>query len=641
MCGIYGMVLREGHEVREKLLAEARLALRHRGPDESGQYVSPCRRIGFAHTRLSIIDLADGHQPMATADGRLHLIYNGELYNHRHLRRDLERGGARFATHCDTEALLHLYDERGPRCLDLLEGMFAFAVWDERERTFFAARDRLGQKPLYYLERPEGLYFCSEIWPLLKTPGYEPAIDTEALQQYFSYYLPLAPLTMLRGIRKLPPACSLRLDGDEVRVEQYWRPDYRAKRAESEGDLIEECRDLLRSAVDKRLMSEVPLGCMLSGGLDSSAVAALAGRASGGRLATFSAFYREACGRDMDWDYAQLVARHLGTDHTNLLYDEGDLFELLPDVCRHFGEPYGSYNGTISLAISKLMREQVTVVLSGNGGDEVFAGYNTYRPVARLDSPLVRAALALTPAWPFRWLYTRGSRELPPSHRRWQTTYFLSRRERLSHNIAHSELYLRRRLLSPDAARDLPPVEDALSRIFEAASANTVLDRWTYGDLMGRMQENMVVRPDITGMAASLEIRSPLLDHRLVEFAASLPADLRLKGRRVGKHLLREAVRPMLPPEIFTRPKQGFSGVTYDQLIRGARGRWRPTFEQALFDAPAPLTADLLQRDTIADLWGTLQSGPESSPQTTRAFQLIWMLVSLRTWEGLVCQSAG
>ena len=638
MCGIYGMVLRQGHEVCEDLLRGALDTLRHRGPDENGLYISPCRRVGLAHTRLSIIDVSDGHQPMATADGRLHLVYNGEIYNHEHLRRDLEGDGARFTTRCDTEALLHLYDRDGAQCLDRLEGMFAFAAWDEREQTFFAARDRLGQKPLYYLERPEGLYFCSEIWPLLQTPGYEPAIDVEALQQYFNYYLPLAPLTMLRGIRRLPPAHTLQLDNGRPRVTQYWKPFYLPKRTESEADLVAECRDLLAAAVSKRLMSEVPLGCMLSGGLDSSAVAALAGRASSGRLRTFSAFYRDARGRDMDWDYAQMVARHLDTDHTNLLYDEGDLFELLPAVCRHFGEPYGSYNGTISLAISKLMREQVTVVLSGNGGDEVFAGYNTYRQVARLDSPVVRAGLGLLPRWPFRWLYRRGSRSLPPSHAGWQRTYLLSRDDRRSHNIAHSERYLRQRLFTPEAAAGLPPVEDALAEVFRAAAADTVLDRWTYSDLMGRMQENMVTRPDLTGMAASLEIRSPLLDHELVEFAASLPADMRLKGGRTGKHVLREAVRPLLPPEIFTRPKQGFSGVTYEQLIRGARGRWRPLFEDALYDTSAPLTADLLQRDTIADLWGTLQNGPADAPQTTRSFQLVWMLVSLRTWEGLVCQ---
>ena len=636
MCGIYGMVLHEGCQVREELLHAAVGALHHRGPDGSGIYVSSCKRVGLAHTRLAIIDLADGHQPMATADDRLHLAYNGEIYNHRQLRDELEADGVQFRSHCDTEALLHLYDRHRDACLQRLEGMFAFAVWDERERTFFAARDRLGQKPLFYLERPEGLYFSSEIWPLLNTPGYDPAIDVEALQQYFNYYLPMAPLTMLEGMRKLPPACAIHLDGGTVRIEQYWRPDYRQKRQESEAVLVEECRDLLEAAVSKRLMSDVPLGSMLSGGLDSSAVSAIACKTSASRLRTFSAFYRDASGRDIDWDYAQLVAQHLDTEHTNLLYDEGDLFKLLPAVCRHFGEPYGSFNGTISLAISKLMREQVTVVLSGNGGDEVFAGYNTYRQAARLDRSGMRALLNIVPGGPFKWLYARGSGSLPPSGNWWQGTYLLSRDHRFGQNIAHSEGYLRDCLFTPEATRRMPPVEDALACVFDSAAADTVLDRWTYGDLMGRMQENMVNRPDATGMAASLEIRAPLLDHDLVEFAAALPADLRLRGGRIGKHLLREAVRPMLPPELFSRPKQGFSGVTYEQLIGGARGPWRHLFEQALFDTAAPLSADLLQKEGIADLWGMLQNGPVSSPQTTRCFQFIWMIVSLRIWENQV-----
>ncbi|MFH1567986.1 MAG: asparagine synthase (glutamine-hydrolyzing) [Gemmatimonadota bacterium] len=636
MCGIYGMVLKEGHAVREDLLHAAVRALRHRGPDGSGVYVSPCRRVGLAHTRLAIIDRADGHQPMATADGRLHLIYNGEIYNHQLLRRQLEAEGVAFATHCDTEALLHLYDRHRAGCLPRLEGMFAFATWDERQRTFFGARDRLGQKPVYYLERPEGLYFASEIWPLLATPGYEPAIDLEALQQYLNYYLPLAPRTMLRDIRRLPPACAFRYDGGRLAIERYWHPCYRRKRREGEADLVAECRDLLETAVAKRLMSEVPLGAMLSGGLDSSAVSALACRAGTAPLRTFSAFYRDARGRDMDWEYAQLVAAHLGTEHTNLLYDEQDLLDLLPAVCRHFGEPYGSFNGAISLAISRLMKEHVTVVLSGNGGDEVFAGYNTYRQVARLDRPALRAALSLVPAAPFRRLYERGSRHLPPSDGRWQAIYLLSHPDRRVQRVAHSELYLRRRLLAPEAARGLPPVEDALAEVFGAADADSVLDRWTFGDLMGRMQENMVTRPDLTGMAASVEIRAPLLDHHLVEFAASLPSDLRLHRGRVGKHLLREAVRPLLPPPLFTRPKQGFSGVTYEQLVRCVRGRWRAPFGAALFDHPAPLSAGLLQEEEVRSLWRAVLEEPEAAPRTTRSFQLLWMLVSLRLWESEV-----
>ena len=517
--------------------------------------------------------------------------------------------------------------------------MFAFAVWDERAGRLFGARDRLGQKPVYYLERPEGFYFSSEIWPLLRTPGYEPALDVEALQQYFNYYLPLAPLTMLRDIRRLPPACSFRLENGQLCIERYWQPRYRPKRTEGEEELVEECRSRLDAAVRKRLMSEVPLGTMLSGGLDSSAVSALACQAGQGRLRTFSAFYRDARGRDIDWEYAQLAARHLGTDHTNLLYDEDDLLDLLPAVCRHFGEPYGSFNGTISLAISKLMREHVTVALSGNGGDEVFAGYNTYRQVARLDRPVVRALLKASPRTLFGWLYRKGSRDLPSFDGKWQGAYLLSRPDRFAQNVAHSEMFLRERLFTPEAAERMPPVEESLYETFYAAEADTVLDRWTCGDLMARMQENMVTRSDITGMAASLEIRAPLLDHKLVEFAASLPADMRLKNGKTGKHLLREAVRPMLPPELFTRPKQGFSGITYEQLIRCARERWRHPFEALLFESAAPLSGDLLQPEGITMLWDVVQRGPVPSPRTTRCFQLIWMLVSLRTWEREVTAS--
>jgi asparagine synthase (glutamine-hydrolysing) len=633
MCGIYGMVLNEGRQVHERLLARAVELLEHRGPDDSGTYVSPCRRVGLAHTRLAIIGRNSGHQPMSTPDGRINLAYNGEIYNHRELRRELESGGIEFHTECDTEALLHLYDRDRSNCLAKLEGMFAFAAWDEKTRTFFGARDRLGQKPIYYLERPEGLYFSSEIWPLLLTPGYKPKIDLAALQEYFNYYLPLAPLTMLEGIRKLPPASSFRYEKGRMHIESYWQPDYRKKRTESETELVEECRHLLTEAVRKRLMSEVPLGSMISGGIDSSAVSAIACKVCDTPLRTYSAFYKDAAGRDSDWEYSQLVAKHLGTEHTNLFYDENDLISEVPHVMRHYGEPLGTFLGTVGLALSRLMKQHVTVALSGNGGDEVFAGYRTYRQAAKLDNPWIRAALRLLPAAPFRWMYESLSERLPPSDARWLGLYVLAQRNRAAHSVTHSERFFRRRIFSEEASRQLPRAEESLDLVAGSALADTVLDRWTCGDLMGRMQQNMVTFPDITGMAASLEIRAPLLDHKLVEFAAALPAGMRLKNGRIGKHLLREAVRPYLPPEIFTRPKRGFSGTTFEQLVRCCRGGWKRPMSEILFDANPVLTAGLLRRDGISEAWKTLQQGPEGHPRTVRCFQMVWMLFSLGTWE--------
>ncbi len=633
MCGIYGMVLNEGNAVQEHWLHTAVRLLHHRGPDASGIYVSPCGRVGLAHTRLAVLGRANGNQPMSTPDGRLRLIYNGEIYNHLDIRRQLEASGAGFRSRCDTETLLQAYARHGVRCLQRLEGMFAFAVWDEAERIFFAARDHTGQKPLYYLQTRAGLFFCSEIWPLLLTPGYEPRIDLEALQQYLNYYLPMPPLTLLEGIERLPPGCHLQVRAGRAQVSRWWHPCYRVKRREPEGALIAECRDLLQEIVQKHLISEVPLGCMLSGGIDSSAVAAMAQAAVGGQLRTFSAFYKDPHGRDIDYDYAQMVAAHLGTEHVNMLYDAADLFAELPAVVRHFGEPYGSFNGAISLAISRLMKEHVTVALSGNGGDEVFAGYNTHRSVARLDRRAVRALLSVIPAAPFRWYYCRASAGMPAFDNRWLRLYTLAQTDRHAQRIAHSELFLRQRLFSPEAVAHMPPVEDALVAVHHAADADTWLDRWTYADLMARMQENMVTRADMTGMAASLEIRAPLLDHRLIEFAAGLPMDLRIKAGRVGKYILREAVRPMLPAAIFDRPKQGFSGVSYAQLIHSARGVWRPPFAELLFEPGAWLSFGLFRPEGIEAVWQVLQDGPANHPRTTRCFQIVWMLVSLRIWE--------
>ena len=395
MCGIFGIFQyqrRPVDDLQDKLDKAVEL-LQHRGPDDHGTFISPNSCLGLAHTRLSIIDIAGGHQPLSNEDDSIWIVFNGQIYNYRDLRRRLTAEGHVFKTDTDTEIIVHLYESKGRRCLDDLRGMFAFALWDAKKGHLFCARDRLGQKPFLYAIDSGTFYLSSEIQPLLRSALISKALSETALLQCLNVFLPVAPHSMFKAIHKLTPATAMIVDESGPRRYTYWRPEYMPKFRETEDELADRLEALVEESVRLRLMSEVPLGSMLSGGLDSSIVSFFAQKHSSKRLQTFGAFHKDEQARDVDWRYVNRAAEAIGSDHHHIFYDESGLLDMVPRMVAAFGEPYASINGPVSLTLAERIRRHVTVALSGNGGDEVFAGYDTYRKTKLLNAAPVQALL--------------------------------------------------------------------------------------------------------------------------------------------------------------------------------------------------------------------------------------------------------
>jgi len=537
--------------VDERLVAAMGERLRHRGPDDHGLYVKG--RVGLAHRRLSVLDLsAAGRQPMANGDGTVWIVYNGEIYNFQELRETLRPRHA-FRSRTDTEVILHLYEDHGVRCVPMLGGMFAFAIWDERAQRLVLARDRLGKKPLFYRVTDEGLSFASELKALL-TGGQTPDIDPVALHHYLTFqYIP-APLTIFRGIRKLRPGHVLVYEDGKVAESAYWSLRYDEKRSDrTEEDYREEFKALLQDAVRKRLISDVPLGAFLSGGLDSSSVVALMSRLMAQPVKTFSIGFEDGAFNELP--YARDVAQWFGTDHREFMV-EPSAVEILPTLVRVYDEPYADASAIPTYYVSQLSRQFVTVVLNGDGGDELLAGYPRYR-----ISPLDCLTARVLPDWARERIRARLAR-LPGlgGARR--------RLERLLAPFSHTYLgrisYFspaeKEWLYTPDfseTVRDHDSYE-LLTNWFEEVPAADLLDRLLGVDTRSYMPDDLLVKMDRATMAHGLEARSPFLDHRLVEFAASLP--VRLKVRRgEPKYLLKAAMRGTLPERILNRDKRGFA----------------------------------------------------------------------------------
>ena len=384
MCGIAGKVFHDvSRPVETALLARMASSIRHRGPDDEGIWTAP--GVGLVHRRLAVIDLSPrGHQPMASADGARHIVFNGEIYNHRELRRELESAGRVFVSDSDTEVLLHLHERHGVGMLDHLRGMFAFAIWDARTRTLFAARDRLGKKPFHYLHDGEKLIFASEPRAILLDPSVAAAPDGDAIGDYLTFgYVPGAR-SALRGLAKLPPAHYLLLRDGRLDVRRWWDVRFLPKRTESEAELEARLLDLLDESVRLRMISDVPLGALLSGGVDSSLVVALMTRAGAGRVRTFSIGFEEE--RYDELPYARVVARHLGTEHEDLVV-RPDAAALVPRLVWHYGEPFADSSALPTFLLSEMTRRSVTVALGGDGGDESFAGYDRYRAAMLAGTP--------------------------------------------------------------------------------------------------------------------------------------------------------------------------------------------------------------------------------------------------------------
>ena len=581
MCGIAGFVESAGAarplDERAALLDRMCRSIAHRGPDDQGTEVIGRAAIGMR--RLSIIDLAGGHQPMSGCDPRIRIVFNGEIYNYRELQRDLEARGHRFHTRSDTEAIVHAYEEFGDSCVERLRGMFAFAIWDARGERLFVARDRAGEKPLYYTVTPGGtLVFGSELKCLLEHPAVGRETDPAALDAYLTFgYVP-EPLSALRAVRKLEAGHRLVFEGGRLSTEPYWDfPTETDTAPRSEEECVEELRARLDESVRMMLVADVPLGAFLSGGVDSSTIVGLMSRATNAPVKTFSVGFREDSFDELK--YARLAARHFGTDHRELIVTP-DVCRLVDEIVRHFDEPFADQSSIPTYLVSKLAREHVKVVLSGDGGDELFAGYTRYAVERRRDG------FARLPRLVRRGLMAPLSRRLPygARGRNFLHNVALDPVERYIDNVSIFNDLGRPALYTGDFRRALAASDRSAVDLFRELAARAPaaggLDRLLYLDSKTYLPGDILTKVDRMSMAVSLEARVPLLEQRLVEFVARLPAHLKMRGDE-SKYIFKRAVRGLVPDEILDRPKQGFGVPIGEWINRELRERIRDTFADA------------------------------------------------------------
>lgn len=556
MCGIHGLIQLDGTPVQSRWLSAMGDATAHRGPDDEGQHIDgDC---GIAMRRLSIIDLAGGHQPIRTADGALTLVCNGEIYNFRELRAELQAAGHVFKTGSDSEVLLHGYAAWGDEVLPRLNGMFDFALWDARRRRLLIGRDRLGVKPLYVLNDGRRLAFATEAKALLQLPGVRAELDRDCLADYLHLgYVP-APRSIFRGIRKLPPATLLAVQDGRVRQWCWWRLPQEVDHASSEAQWVERVRDGIDRAVRMQMVSDVPIGAFLSGGVDSSAVVAAMARHSAQPIRSYAIGFEGGSAEQLynELPYARRVARLFGTEHHEIVV-KPDVVGLLPRLIWHLDEPIADSAFITTYLVSEFARRDVKVILSGVGGDELFGGYRRY-----LGGYYAQRYNAL-PGWARRLAGATAARLPADRHHKWMNMARLAKGFIASAGQmpdARYRSYLQ--VLARERVADLmlaapAPGDDALTAAFAAAGGADELNRMLAVDAQTQLPDDLLLLTDKMSMAVSLECRVPLLDHELVEMAARIPAQHKVRGGRL-KHLMKAALTPTLPDDILHRAKRGF-----------------------------------------------------------------------------------
>lgn len=556
MCGIAGIVsTHPDGAVDRNLIHRMCEAIIHRGPDDEGIFVKA--GVGLGMRRLSIIDLAGGHQPVLNEDKTVCLVFNGEIYNFPQLRTDLEKRGHRFYTHTDTEVIVHLYEDFGADCVKHLRGMFAFALFDQRRGKLLLARDRLGIKPLHYAMTSDRLFFGSEIKSILAVAPKLARVNQEALLQYMYFgYVP-DPVTSFLSIQKLLPGHLLEFEAGETRIRQYWDlPEYDTHNPKSEEEALEEVEWRLAEAVRIRLISDVPLGALLSGGIDSSTVVALMARASSKPVKTFSIGFSHNDFNEAQ--YARIVARHFGTEHHELVL-EPNVLATVETLSSSLEEPFGDSSMLPTYYVSRMAREHVTVALSGDGGDEIFGGYDRY------GIHLRRSRFERIPQWAWRLYREQIFPRLPPNMhgRRFSFNVSLPWRERYVDSISFVPSFERDLPLLSNEFRDVLRTggnpEDVMYGYFERAPAKNPVSQMLYVDTKTYMVADILTKVDRMSMAASLEVRVPILDHLFVEWATGLSSEWKVRNGR-QKYILRKlAGRLGVPREALDRPKQGFA----------------------------------------------------------------------------------
>lgn len=602
MCGICGILyFNERKEVDRNLIRQMTSRLKYRGPDDEGYYISS--NIGLGVRRLSVIDVAGGHQPLSNENRSVWVAFNGEIYNYRELREQLEKRNHKFKTLSDTEVIVHLYEEAGINCVKELNGMFAFALWDSREHAFFLVRDRVGIKPLFYRIDREKLCFASEIKSLLQDPSFKKELNFQALHNYLTYlYIP-GPDTIFKGIKKLQPGYILEYKNDVVSLQKYWSlptgskaisPDGEKGRSDTTTDdkkqpvdpknerfYSEGLVEILQRSVKRHLVSDVPLGIFLSGGIDSSAIVAFASKTSEQSIKTFSVGFKDAGYYD-ERRFAKLISERFATEHYEFEV-EPKAIEILPLLIKHFDEPFADPSAIPMYYLAKLAREQVTVALSGTGGDEIFAGYRRY-----LMGNLIRYYNKIPTL--FQQYLEKISRHLPVSRTSSLGEYFLLFKEfldcrHLPPNLQHIATVsfftedLKQSLynFSSPYFKGLRSSEDIIMQYYRKAIGLDDLSKVLYADFHTFLPDDLLVKEDRMTMAVSLEGRVPFLDHELVEFAAHIPPELKIKGLTT-KYIFKKALSGILPSQIIHRRKHGF-GVP---LAEWFRADLKPLLEEVL-----------------------------------------------------------
>lgn len=623
MCGINGIAFssRSGRQAESRVIEMMRDVMHYRGPDDGGIFLDG--PIGLGHRRLSIVDVSNGAQPMTNEDGSCVIVYNGEIYNHADHREEFIARGYKFQTHCDTETILHLYEEYDRDCVEYLRGMFAFAIWDKRKRELFIARDRFGVKPLYYYVDDQGsLYFGSEIKTILEAGAVKAELNYNALPDQFANHGTSREETLFKGVKRLLPGHTLTWSDGRLNVRQYWDLSFEPKHEDrSDADFIEEWRDLFRQSVKLRLMADVPLGMFLSGGIDSSAIAAMMSGMVDEPIKTFSVGFREREANELE--YARIVSKAFGTDHHEILITPEQFFEALPELVWHEDEPIGFIASVPLYFVSKLAQQHVKVVLTGEGSDEILAGYGRYHKALTLLNYGEKYE-SYTPGF-LRDAVREGVATLPGVLNRKLTRTFLSRDSDIESlffdNFAVFPRSLQEGLFSDETrARiaDLNPYE-IQNEWLARTDASDMLDKLLYADTKTYLHE-LLMKQDQMSMAASIESRVPFLDHKLVEFTARMPERMKLRGKTT-KWILREAMKDILPAEILNRPKMGFPVPIGGWF----RNEYRHLVDEYVLSERA-LGRGILSADQVRRLVAAHNTGENHDER-------LWSLVNFEIWH--------
>lgn len=621
MCGIVGIYnFGNNRPVEREKLTQMCNIIRHRGPDSDGFFLN--NNIGLGIRRLAIIDLQTGNQPIHNEDNKIWTVLNGEIYNFLELRHQLEKKH-KFYTKTDTEVIVHLYEDYGEKCVQYLRGMFAFAIWDEKNKKLFIAKDRVGKKPLYYTSHNGSFVFASEIKSILEYLQKTPEIDFEAIDLFLTYqYIP-SPKTIFKNIKSLLPAHILTCDKNgDIETKEYWNLDFTKKTNLSFDNACTETKNLLMEATKLRMISDVPLGAFLSGGVDSSIVVGLMSQLSSQPVKTFSIGFEEADFSELT--YAKIVANHFKTDHHEFIV-KPNFIEILPKLVWHYGQPFADSSALPSYFVANETKKHVTVALNGDGGDETFGGYLRYKamkgslyfafPFQILGKKITEKLSSLVPFKDKK--YFRYLRRLvsalsePPELRNIQWHRFFS-------NEAKEKLYTdnMKKILYNNAY-------DYLTALFENAPANNIMDRVFYTDLKAYLPECLLVKMDIASMANSLEARSPFLDHKVLEFSASLPSAWKLHGLTT-KYILKKSFNDFLPKEILHRGKMGF-GIPVGKWFRN---NWKNYYREIVLSQKS-INRGYFERETIEQMFYEHISGKRD-----HGYRL-WALLMLELWHNV------